>query len=318
MANPSEVLFVIDSGAYYLFKDLCEVPTINKYIMTTPYNTFLSFVYKLHTNKRIGEYLWLPYRDIWFHYEKIERLLPSVGYLLINSMAMSLPTLSFWEKLKRNHPTVKFVLLMVDSMHGQSKHMLEVKKRINQFSWDMIMSYDLHDCIEYGYTYIGFSYYSRYDDVAPSHITSDLYYISSLKGREKILREINKACSDNGVDHLFKLYSIWKKVDYCEMLRKPLPYAKVLADVLATNCILEILPEGQKAQSLRYLEALCYNKKLLSNNPDLKNIPFYDARYMRSFAHVEDIDWEWVRRKEEVNYENRPDISSAALLNYLF
>ena len=102
------------------------------------------------------------------------------------------------------------------------------------------------------------------------------------------------------------------------MLRKPLPYAKVLADVLATNCILEILPEGQKAQSLRYLEALCYNKKLLSNNPDLKNIPFYDARYMRSFAHVEDIDWEWVRRKEEVNYENRPDISSAALLNYLF
>ena len=318
MVNPADVLVVIDAGAYYLFKDLCEVPNINKYIISTPANRFLSLGYKLHTNKQIGKYLWLPCRDLWFDYQEIERLLPTNGYLMINSMAMSLPTMEFWKRLKHNNPTAKFALILVDSMHGQSKHMIEVKKRIKEFSWDLILSYDQNDCFEYGYQYIGFSYYSCYNNIIPSDRESDLYYISSLKGREKILREINKACSDNGVDHLFKLYSIWKKVDYCEMLRKPLPYAKVLADVLATNCILEILPEGQKAQSLRYLEALCYNKKLLSNNPDLKNIPFYDARYMRSFAHIEDIDWEWVRRKEEVNYENRPDISSVALLNYLF
>lgn len=318
MVSPSNVLVVIDAGAYYLFKDLCEVPMINKYIISTPTSPFLSIAYKLHTNKKIGEYVWLPYRDVWFHYEDIERLLPSDGYLLVNSMAMSLPTLSFWRKLKYSHPKVKFVLILVDSMHGQSKHMREVKKRIQFFPWDIILSYDQNDCVEYGYRYIGFSYYSHYDNICPSASSSDLYYISSLKGRENILREISKACDINRVNNLFKIYSIWKNIDYGETLRKPLPYTTVLADILSTNCILEILPEGQRAQTLRYLEAICYKKKLLSNNPDIKNLPLYDERYMHFFDRIEDVDWEWVKRKESVNYKNTLDISSADLLNYLF
>ena len=65
MVSPSNVLVVIDAGAYYLFKDLCEVPMINKYIISTPTSPFLSIAYKLHTNKKIGEYVWLPYRDVW-------------------------------------------------------------------------------------------------------------------------------------------------------------------------------------------------------------------------------------------------------------
>ena len=317
MVNSADVLVVIDSGAYYLFKDLCAVPNINKYIISTPSNRVLSLGYKLHTNKQIGKYLWLPYRDLWFDYQEIEHLLPPNGYLLINSMAMSLPTLGFWKRLKYNNPTVKFVLILVDSMHGQSKHMMEVKKRIKNFSWDMILSYDQNDCSEYGYRYIGFSYYSCYDNIIPSDTISDLYYISSLKGRGTVLRDLNKACNENKINNVFKLYSLWQHADYGKMLRTPLPYTEVLADVLSTNCILEVLPAGQRAQTLRYIEALCYNKKLLSNNPELENIPYYDKRYMRYFSCVEEIDWKWVKERETVNYENKPDTSSATLLKYL-
>lgn len=317
MVNPADVLVVIDAGAYYLFKDLCEVPNINKYIISPPSNRLLSLGYKLHTNKQIGKYLWLPCRDLWFDYQEIERLLPTNGYLLINSMAMSLPTMEFWKRLKHNNPTVKFALILVDSMHGQSKHMVEVKKRIKDFSWDLILSYDQNDCFEYGYQYIGFSYYSRYNNIIPSDRESDLYYISSLKGREKTLMKIYKACNEKGIKNIFKLYSLWKHADYGEILRKPLPYTMVLADVLSTNCILEVLPEGQRAQTLRYIEAICYNKKLLSNNPELENVPYYDKRYMRYFDRVEDIDWAWVKKRETVNYGNKPDTSSAALLRFL-
>ena len=317
MVNASEVLLVIDSGAYYLFKDLYEVSGINKYMIETPTEMLLSIAYKIHTNKQIAKHIWLPYRDIWFQYERIEHLLSSDGYLLINSMAMSLPTLDFWKKLKETHPRVKFVLILVDSMHGQSKHMLEVRERIKHFAWDMIMSYDLNDCHEYGYKYIGFSYYSSYTNIQPSKNRSDLYYISSLKGRSEIIKAINNACCDNGVNSLFKLYSLWDHIDGCEMLRKPLPYTKVLSDIMSTNCILEVLPEGQRVQSLRYLEAICYNKKLLSNNVGLKNLPFYDEHYLRIFDKAEDIDWDWVKKKEFVKYESRPEISSSKLLDYL-
>ena len=39
---------------------------------------------------------------------------------------------------------------------------------------------------------------------------------------------------------------------------------------------------------------------------------------MHFFNRIEDVDWEWVKRKESVNYKNTLDISSADLLNYLF
>ena len=318
MVHSSDVLVVIDADAYYLFKDLCELPGINKYVISSPSNKVFSIAYKLHTNKQIGKHVWLPWRDVWFSYREIERLLPEHGYLLVNSMALSMPTLSFWKKLKCDHPTVRFVLLLVDSMHGKSKHIDEVRYAILNFSWDIVLSYDQNDCLEYGFRYIGFSYYSNYTDIIPSNTTSDLYYIATLKGRENLLREIDKACKENGVDNLFKIHTIWRDVDYGEKIRKFLPYTSLLSDVMSTNCILEVVSDGQCTQSLRYLEALCYNKKLLSNNPCLKTLPYYDERYMRYFARVEDVDWSWVKKKELVVYEEKPDISSAALLKYLF
>ena len=38
---------------------------------------------------------------------------------------------------------------------------------------------------------------------------------------------------------------------------------------------------------------------------------------MRIFDKVEDIDWDWVKKKEIVKYESRPEISSSKLLDYL-
>ena len=57
MVNASEVLLVIDSGAYYLFKDLYEVSGINKYMIETPTEMLLSIAYKIHTNKQIAKHI---------------------------------------------------------------------------------------------------------------------------------------------------------------------------------------------------------------------------------------------------------------------
>ena len=54
---------------------------------------------------------------------------------------------------------------------------------------------------------------------------------------------------------------------------------------------------------------MLYNKKLLSNNPSIVNLPYYDPRWMRTFRTAEDIDLDWVRAVEPVDYGYRGDFS---------
>ena len=94
-------------------------------------------------------------------------------------------------------------------------------------------------------------------------------------------------------------------------------YLKVIAEIKSTNCILEVLQEGQNVQSIRYFEAVVYNKKLLSNNPNLKKLPFYDERYMKYFENVNDIDWQWVQKKEMIDYKYNNEFSPIHMIEMI-
>ena len=318
MIDEGKILFVTDEQSYFLFKDLCEKTSIKRHIIKLPKNKILSYMMKIHTNKRIGKTIWFPCRDMWFDKKSILDKLDDDGILMINSRPMTLPTNDFWHEIKAKRPHAKFVLILVDSIHVKGGHMLEAVRRIHDFSWDKILSYDKYDCQEFGFEYLGFNYYSDYSHIRCSGEASDLYYISSIKsGKDGYLREIDEKCREYGVNHLFKLYSLWRKVDYGRCVRTLLPYEQIVSDIMATNCILEILQTGQQVQSIRYLEAVTYNKKILSNNPNLANLPYYNQRFMKYFSRIEDIDWEWVVRKEFVNYAYKGDFSSSGILDLI-
>ncbi len=53
-----------------------------------------------------------------------------------------------------------------------------------------------------------------------------------------------------------------------------MPYEKYLQFVINTNCIVEILQDGTTGYTLRTWEALAFNKKLLTNNPEIINAEF--------------------------------------------
>lgn len=94
-------------------------------------------------------------------------------------------------------------------------------------------------------------------------------------------------------------------------------YEEVISDVLSTNCILEFVAKGQKAQTARYYEAVCYNKKLLTNNPSVKDLQFYDPRYIQYFETIDDIDFAWIKKKEKVDYHYNGEFSPIHALEKL-
>ena len=66
--------------------------------------------------------------------------------------------------------------------------------------------------------------------------------------------------------------------------------------------------------TLRYYEAITYNKKLITNNEMVKKLPFYNPYYMFVFCDPEDIDLAWVKRSVKVDYHYNNEFSPKELV----
>ncbi len=81
--------------------------------------------------------------------------------------------------------------------------------------------------------------------------------------------------------------------------------------------MLEILPDNQKEKTGRYLEAILYNKKLLTNNKYLNMLPYFKERYMKYFENIEDIDIEWIKKVEDIDYGYKGEFSPNNILKLI-
>ncbi|GMB84578.1 hypothetical protein ME0901_09960 [Lactobacillus delbrueckii subsp. bulgaricus] len=59
----------------------------------------------------------------------------------------------------------------------------------------------------------------------------------------------------------------------------PVSYHDELMLAYNSNCIIEILKAGQNGISLRTCEAIVFNKKLVTNNQAVKQLPYYNPNY---------------------------------------
>ncbi len=153
-----------------------------------------------------------------------------------------------------------------------------------------------------------------------------MYFVGANKaGRNAFIEQIHQRCLEAGVRTDFHC------IDHPSAPRKPymenppgleyrkreIPYEEVVSHVLSANCILEVVGKGQKVQTARYYEAVCYNKKLLTNNPTVKELSFYDPRYMKYFETADDIDFDWVKEKADIDYHYAGEFSPLHILDEL-
>ena len=62
------------------------------------------------------------------------------------------------------------------------------------------------------------------------------------------------------------------------MQSQELPYEEVLKYVKNTQCILDIVQKGQEGLTRRIMEAMFFNKKLVTNNDQIQQYDFYDRK----------------------------------------
>lgn len=219
-----------------------------------------------------------------------------------------------FEWLHNMAPEVK--LLLLNSFGAASPSIIPVKRRMEWLEPQDVYTFDRTEASQLGYNSYGICYYSNHHVPVVDDPKYDCYFVGGIKGgRGRLIRELYASLRDAGIKALFEC--TFMKNDYEDtddsgirwMHKTWQPYEDVLSKVANSRCIVEILQEGQHAQSLRYFEAVCQNKKLLTNNPSAKDMPYFDERYMRVFRSIEDIDFEWLKQHDRPNYEYRDSFS---------
>lgn len=300
-----------------LFTDLeiCEDVTMSPSIIQKK-DILGKMMQNICTSIKLNTYFKMPFRKKFYTLNSIQ--LEDVNNYFIFTTESLLRLDEVFLNKYREEKNVKFVLVILDSFHAETPSFQRVIKKINKIKFDLILTYDKNDAKEFGYSFLGLNYYSKFNVNESGNIKNGLYFVGGVKGgRKKEIEEI-AYIAEKYMQIKFDIFgskSERAELSGVQYIDKWMDYKDVVKNVMESNCILEFLQQNQKVQTIRYFEAVCYNKKLLTNNPDIVKLPFYNPQYMKIFEKIEDIDWEWVKTIENIDYGYRNEFSPIYLLD---
>lgn len=278
-----------------------------------------SIIRRASLSARYNRYIpcWIKYR--YYNLESIDYKDDDIYHILIHTLTITKVDMRCIQSFARKHKNVRLYALLNDSMDANSIHMVFVREKLLSPVWTRVLTYDKYDAEKYGFTWIGYRIYSLWDKVESDEKASDCYYIGYNKGnRESLVQSVYNRMKGSGINSRFDIVSDTQNPNQePQYLKNGIPYRDVVSRVKSTNCIIEILQNNQKSQSLRWFEAIAYNKKLLTNNANVRDLPYYDERYMKYFKKAEDIDLGWVSKVERIDYGYHNEFSPLELIRFI-
>lgn len=317
-------LMVLQHGAMdeFLYRDILKKENVHEFQVSAPdCNRLLYKIRRIHTSTIATKYFDPPFKTIWYK-NALLKATDNDTCLVFQMAAMIHVGSKTLEAVRKRRPGAKLVLLLIDSVDAHSLSMKYAKRFIFGFKWDLILSFDKGDCEKYGFTYMGYSYYSKLDVNDDEPVDSDLYYIGAVKNEEDRMQLLTKIYDKGTAEDVVCNFTLLTQKETAphgdiKLIDKGIPYSEVVKELNKANCILELIQEGQNNQTARYMEAVCYNKKLLTNNKRVVDLPYYDDRYIRVFADPDDIDFNWVKAREKVDFDYKDDFSPARILDLI-
>jgi 1,5-rhamnosyltransferase len=122
--------------------------------------------------------------------------------------------------------------------------------------------------------------------------------LKSYPERYQTIIEAYKYFSDLGLRCDFNIVGVNtgdQKYNERISYNKQLSYNEVLCHIQKTKCILEVVQSDQVGTTLRVQEALFYHKRLLTNNINLKNEPWYNENVIKIYTDLCKIDLSFIK-----------------------
>ncbi|POD95602.1 hypothetical protein BV924_14820 [Pectobacterium odoriferum] len=166
------------------------------------------------------------------------------------------------------------------------KNIVSYNKKFNineaKNTFNKIYSFDEEDCRKYNLELLNQMFPFTIERASlfleSNHIKEiyDVYYLGKEKNRRKEINETYDILKKSDLNLKFLIFTENKKENNrYNFIQKPIPYIENLINVINSKAVLEVNIEGQSGLTLRALEAIFFNKKLITNNISIMNYDFY-------------------------------------------
>lgn len=204
------------------------------------------------------------------------------------------------QRIKQSVPNTRFVLLFVDML---SQYQAEKAYEISKSGvFDLIYTFD-HADAEQSNLLFWYTPYSKSCE-KPDTTSNSVYFCGNIKCRGAFLNRIATTLKEKGIPYTFDVFCEKEEDEYLFPIQHTgfLPYQEMLQKALLHNCILDVVQDGQAGLSLRIMEAIVYDRVLITNNPNILNHPLYNPMYMHYILDPAEIRPEWISAKAQYHY----------------
>lgn len=215
--------------------------------------------------------------------------------------------------IKKKYPNSKHVFFFTDPAHVKNE-MIDFL-RSPEVGMDGIGVFDYGMAKKYNIEHWPNVYPNKKE--REEKIIYDLCFVGVDKGRKDTIEKIARVCKENKIKTAFYLKTDDKdkKETNIKYIDDLMPYRDVVEISQKSKCILELdIPEYHTC-TLRMQEAIVFNKKILTNNKEVCNMPYFkDSNNVIFFDEIEEIDWNRVVSNESVDYAYAGDYSMSKIL----
>jgi hypothetical protein len=316
--------FVIFATDFYCYEtcydDIIGLDNVRYIKYLKPSNKLVQFIYRIHHSEKINKYINIPLKRIWFGlYFKNDFKDTNPICFLFFGRNLPLEKYGYVKYLKNKYFNSKFVCFFQDLISEHKN--IDVLHIKNIF--DLVITYDQNDAKKFEINYHP-TVYSNYIVTDNNNISkTDVYFLGADKNRLNKIIEIYSYLQSLGLKCSFYITNVKpeNQFDYIGIhYIKSMTYEENLQHVLKSECVLEIMQENAQGFTMRTWEAIMYDKKLLTDNVEIKKATFYNASNILVFSELNSI----VKNKNffdniacKANYDYKDEISPLKLLEFI-
>lgn len=315
--NETKTVLVLEDSDFWeiVFSDLIEQETVE---LVTPSirwksvpNRILSFICRLHHSYRLNKIVNLPFKAVWNKYDYLYKDLSGVKRWIFTDTSVRGYDRKSLMKIKKQGAKLYMLFLNPISSSFETEYAF---KFVQIGMFDAVFTVDLLDAKKYDFIYTAAVYSKKEMNACNSNWT--VSYVGAAKSRLKMLHQLAELLQNT--KSIFYITGVAEK--YRQALRnvvynQPMKYKDVLQIVNKSECIFEVVQDGQTGFTFRTYEAICYDKKLVTNNQGIINMEFYNPDYIKVFTKPDITILDFINNGKKAKYNYSGQYSPIQLYN---
>ena len=273
---------------------------------------WIRVIYAAYSSKRIKKFVRLPER-IWYplYFRAEKQTEKPYCFVFMNPWIPK----GYYAYLKKKYPDCKIVAVHRDLVKVWKE---ATPHFIQNPIFDLEYIFDENEASKYGMEYFH-EFESRVElGDTSSYPDSDVFFAGKAKDRLPRLLEAYRIFSNHGLKCLFYITGAEKEqqqelpgIIYAD---KNMNYREMLSYSNNARCLLEINQKQAVGLTSRFLEAVMYNKILITDNVAIEASPFYNPSYIQCVGDVSDIDPKIIDNSDCVDYNYNDEFSPKHLI----